>query len=91
MGRPKRIRLHGATQFRGELAGRLGWEIKQARLRLQLSVHEAARRGEVRFERYCEIEEGMGVTCTLSTIARLADVLDLDWKTVLVPVQERQS
>lgn len=83
-----RIRLKGATQFRGKLAGLLAREIRRARAAAGLDLYQAARECELRLERYVEIEDGLAVTTNLSTMDRIAAVLGLDWDDVFVKREE---
>jgi DNA-binding XRE family transcriptional regulator len=83
-----RIRLRGATQFRGKLAGLLAREIRRARAATGLSQYQAAKECELKLERYVDIEEGLAVTANLSTMDRIAAVLGLDWDDVFVKREE---
>lgn len=83
-----RIRLKGATQFRGKLAGLLAREIRRARAAAGLDLYQAAKECEVTLERYADIEDGLAVTANLSTMERIAAVLGLDWDDVFVKREE---
>jgi DNA-binding XRE family transcriptional regulator len=83
-----RIRLKGATQFRGKLSGLLAREIRRARSAAGLNQQQAAKECEVTLERYVDIEDGLAVTANLSTMDRIAAVLGLDWDDVFVKRKE---